>query len=62
MEPVTPVPAVGAPFVNNGGQRVAQLPLQALAAAALLVPCVSLVKIYKVIPLESTRKEPRVEF
>ena len=53
MEAVTPVPTVGTPLVNNGGQRVAQFPLQ------LLTPGVSLVKIYKVIPAESTRNEPR---
>ena len=29
-EAVTPVPAIGAPFVNKGGQLLAQVPLQVL--------------------------------
>jgi hypothetical protein len=56
MEVVTPVPAVGAPFVNNGGQLVAHEPEQ------VLMPGVSLVNAYRVMPLESTRNEPRVLF
>jgi len=42
MEAVTPVPAVGAPLVNNGSQIEAQLPVQALTAAPPLVAGVSL--------------------
>ena len=62
MEAVTPVPAVGAPLVNNGSQTEVQVPEQALTAAALLVPGVSLVKTYNVQPEALTRKEPRVAF
>jgi len=62
MAVVTPIPAVAAPFVNNGGQVEAQLPVQALTAAALLVPAVSLVKTYNVRPEALTRKEPRLAF
>ena len=40
-------------MVNKGGQLVAQVPEQ------LLVLAVSLVNIYRVIPLESTRKDPK---
>ena len=62
MEAVTPVPAVGAPLVNNGCQTVVQVAVQALTAADVLVPWVSLVKAYSVQLDALTRKEPSVEF
>ena len=62
MEAVTPAPAVGAPFVSNGDQTEVQLPVQALTAAPLLVPGVSLVKTYNVQPEALTRMEPRDAF
>jgi len=48
-----PVPAAGAPLVNSGGQLAAQVPEQ------LLVFIVSLEKIYRVMPFESTRIWPK---
>jgi hypothetical protein len=62
MEAVTPVPAVGAPFVSNGSQIVVQVLVQALTAAELLVAWVSLAKTYNVQPEPLTRKEPRLAF
>jgi hypothetical protein len=62
MEAVTPVPALGVPLVSKGTQTEVQLPVQALTAAELLVPWVSLVKAYNVQPEALTRKEPRLAF
>ena len=47
--PVTPEPPVGAAMVDSGGQAVAQLPVQ------LLTPDASFLKVYRVMPLSSTR-------
>jgi hypothetical protein len=62
MEAVTPVPEVGAPLVNKGCQTEVQVAVQALTAAVVLVPWVSLVKAYNVQPVPLTRKEPRLAF
>ena len=49
-------------MVNKGCQTDVQVPAQALTAAEMLVPWVSLANIYNVQPEALSRKEPRLAF